>query len=383
MPLVVIAAAAAGPAPCTDDAGCSYNGRCHAGRCTCAAAWQGARCEVLAFEPAVRGAGLHTVEADGRNSSSWGGSVLRDPKTGIYHMWAAEMTRHCGINAWTENSRIVHATSPTATGTYTRREQVFGVFSHEPNAVRDPDSGEWALFYTAHIPAGASPAPHSPACNCSDGSTVGPCGGTSVEGGTYVSWAPSPDGPWTPPLHLFTADARQSDTNLAPVLLPGGKLVGIWRIWLGGSWPHLVPASNWKDPRSYRWGSTAPSKRSPLFPELGSSGTEDPALYLDKQGRFHALFHNMQPGGNRPATNLGHAFSANGTSWQYTGVCGNSSGRYTDGTAFAFSRRERPHPVFAADGTTLVAVTNGVQYEDSTTKGRDAVFTFLQPVKVD
>ena len=91
----------------------------------------------------------------------------------------------------------------------------------------------------------------------------------------------------------------------------------------------------------------------------------------------------MQPDGNRPATNLGHAFSANGTSWQYTGVCGNSSGRYTDDTAFAFSRRERPHPVFAADGTTLVAVTNGVQYEDSTTKGRDAVFTFLQPVKVD
>ena len=67
-------------------------------------------------------------------------------------------------------------------------------------------------------------------------------GGTSVEGGTYVSWAPSPDGPWTPPLHLFTADARQSDTNLAPVLLPGGKLVGIWRIWLGSSWPHLVTA---------------------------------------------------------------------------------------------------------------------------------------------
>ena len=32
-------------------------------------------------------------------------------------------------------------------------------------------------------------------------------------------------------------------------------------------------------------------------------------------------------------------------------------------------------------GTTLVAVTNGVQYEDSTTAGVDAVFTFLQPVK--
>ena len=37
--------------------------------------------------------------------------------------------------------------------------------------------------------------------------------------------------------------------------------------------------------------------------------------------------------------------------------------------------------VFAKDGTTLVAVANGVQYEESTTKGHDAVFTFLQPAK--
>jgi hypothetical protein len=80
--------------PCKDDAGCSYNGKCSAGACTCDVAWQGGCCEVLAFAPAVRGAGLHTVEADGRNTSSWGGSVLRDEKTGIYHMWAAEMTRH-------------------------------------------------------------------------------------------------------------------------------------------------------------------------------------------------------------------------------------------------------------------------------------------------
>ena len=127
-------------------------------------------------------------------------------------------------------------------GTYTRREEVLGVFSHEPNAVRDPDTGEWVLFYTAHIPAGASPAPHSPPCNCTDGSTVGRCGGTGVEGATYVSWAKSPDGPWTKPLYLFAADAT----------------------------------------------------------------------YLDKEGRFHALFHNMQPGGNRPATNLGHAYRSAG-----------------------------------------------------------------------
>ena len=40
------------------------------------------------------------------------------------YRYAAEMVRHCGIDAWTENSRIVHATSATATGNYTRQDEV-------------------------------------------------------------------------------------------------------------------------------------------------------------------------------------------------------------------------------------------------------------------
>ena len=40
-----------------------------------------------------------------------------------------------------------------------------------------------------------------------------------------------------------------------------------------------------------------------------------------------------------------------------------------------------PRCTGSADGTTLVAVTNGVAYKDATTAGNDAVFTFLQPVR--
>ena len=82
---------------CASDVDCSLNGVCQAqGRCECDAAWTGACCATLNLDPAVRGAGLHTLEADGHNTSSWGGAVIRDNATGIYHMWAAEMTRHCG-----------------------------------------------------------------------------------------------------------------------------------------------------------------------------------------------------------------------------------------------------------------------------------------------
>jgi hypothetical protein len=393
---------AATTAACVTEEDCSLNGECVDGACVCIAAWTGARCARLNLGHPTRTSGLHSVD-DGRNTSSWGGSVLRDKATGIYHMYAAEMTRHCGINTWTENSRIVHATSNTATGTFTRRDEVFGVFSHEPNAVRGPD-GEWVLFFTAHIPWNSTPAPHSPACTCVDGSTphTGCADPTGNEGATYASWSTSPNGPWSEPYLIIDTGGRQSDTNLSPVLLPNGSLVGVWRTWdsgsssacgFGGSCPHLVTASNWKDNTTYVF------HKEPLFAAsqgLRAHGTEDPALYLDAKGRFHALFHNMQspspPPMKRPrvrptrvgvgAPNIsgGHAFSTDGVHWNYTGVAFNASGTYDDGSTFAFLRRERPHPVFAADGHTLVAVTNGVTYADSTTASNDACFTFLQPV---
>ena len=57
--------------------------------------------------------------------------------------------------------------------------------------------------------------------------------------------------------------------------------------------------------------------------------------------------------------------------------------RYDDGSTFSFERRERPHLVFAEDGFTIVGLTTGVAYTDSTTQGSDACFTFLQPVRTE
>ena len=76
----------------------------------------------------------------------------------------------------------------------------------------------------------------------------------------------------------------------------------------------------------------------------------------------------------------GHAFSVDGVAWNYTGVAFNATGFYTDGTPFSFLRRERPHPIMAADGVTIVALTTGVNYRDASTAHGDATFTFLQPV---
>ena len=44
------------------------------------------------------------------NTSSWGGSIIQGDD-GVFYMWAAEMVEHCGLGAWTRNSRIILASS--------------------------------------------------------------------------------------------------------------------------------------------------------------------------------------------------------------------------------------------------------------------------------
>lgn len=48
---------------------------------------------------------------------------------------------------WHPNSRVVHATSPTAEGPYTRVQVVLGHYAHGPSVARDPVTGTWVLTH--------------------------------------------------------------------------------------------------------------------------------------------------------------------------------------------------------------------------------------------
>ena len=121
--------------PCRSNSDCSLNGECRSGTCACRKAWSGRRCERLMLLPALRDQGYRGID-DGHNTSSWGGAVLYDNGTQSYHMWAAEMTEHCGIGAWAQNSRIIRAESTHPGGPYERKQVVYEVFSHERVCVR-------------------------------------------------------------------------------------------------------------------------------------------------------------------------------------------------------------------------------------------------------
>lgn len=313
---------------------------------------------------------------------------------GLWHLWAAEMTEHCGINAWAGNSRIIHATSSSANGQYTRKEQVWEAFAHEPEVIRAP-SGEFVMFFT-YKPNYTSP------CHCKYGST-GPHDCPSNHKNktatlradlmaTWMSYSKSANGPWSTP-SLIWPDWHASDTNFAATILEDGSLVGLWRSWEAlGSREFPVTASNWKDPATYKQHLD----RGELWPDLGAAGTEDQFVYRDQDGHFHAIFHHMY--GPGPTTQQwyldtcgGHAFSEDGLSWTYTGVAWgdwtNNLGyimTYTDGSKQIFRRLERPHFILDEKrNTPLYLVTSG-QYGKGTDAGiddnGDGCNTVIQPI---
>jgi hypothetical protein len=142
-------------------AACSFNGRwpSSSGACVCAPQWQGPHCATLRLAPADKNGGFHSPHAvsspplvppsgdnsttptamggredtpsaasmltkqstahnegpaepatamftDDANTSSWGGSILQDETTGLWHMFAAEMQGGCGIGSWQTNSQV-------------------------------------------------------------------------------------------------------------------------------------------------------------------------------------------------------------------------------------------------------------------------------------
>lgn len=150
-------------------------------------------------------------------------------------------------------------------------------------------------------------------------------------------------------------------------------------------------ATHWRDPATYRWG--APSAARNVFPSLAAAGEkrdcgiEDPTVWRDERtGVLHALVHNWAAGG--------HAASANnGTTWRwFGGACSESrpfevdwtrstwpeNVTFSDGTVVLAAQRERPHVVLAADGYTVVALSNGFRQANADGEFGDRTRTLVQ-----
>ena len=88
--LVLAAALPSALAKCASAHDCSLGGTCGAdGRCVCFPTWKGENCSELHLLPSTRDPSWRAWDRPG-NQSSWGGSVVQDPATGLYHMYAAD-----------------------------------------------------------------------------------------------------------------------------------------------------------------------------------------------------------------------------------------------------------------------------------------------------
>ena len=134
-------------------------------------------------------------------------------------------------------------------------------------------------------------------------------------------------------------------------ILPDGSAVGIWRKCENTpgtaceseccTFPHLLTATDWKDPGTYN-----PHSEHQMFRGIKPYGAEDPMLWVqDYKNKtiVRAILHDEQ--GPHRSTAIGrYAYSDDGgTSWTYAGEDAyNGTVVWTDGTTSNLYRRERP-----------------------------------------
>ena len=313
------------------------------------------------------------------NTTSWGGSVVK-AASGQYHMFLAEMLNGCGMNTWTTNSVIRHAVADTPAGPYTPKEVIMMPFAHNPTALQAPD-GTYLIY---HIGCG-TPNGGTPCTDCKNGVT-GKCHGPGemvacTKNTTNILFSKSLDGPWqqlnAPIVYSATMGTPYQVDNPTVTFFKNGSLLMLGR---GGNLAHesstdgYITAPSWKGP--YTMHSVVGDSKSPAV--------EDPFVWQDKRGMFHALFHKFTD--EHPGCG-GHAFSRDGKAWTL-----HSDSAYTTditttlGTAHKFFRRERPHLLFDEnlDGghTPTMLFTSLTQWGDSAHPG-DSAFTFAQVIKTE
>ena len=344
---------------CTSGSDCSLNGRCEDNACVCNKGYSGPRCGSFKVAPTPAGSGYQLSDEDG-HISTWGGAVLSH--NGTYYIVASEMENHCGMWAWVVNSRISVGSTTSLAEPFQRRILLEPVFAHEPTAIQAPD-GTYVMWYASYNRSFA------PCTDCKDGQTGDCPGPTTPMFYTEMRTAKHPLGPWSDPVRVIDSAPRDTDTNFAGVVLPDGGVVGMSRRPKdGGSRMHLVTSDDYTNGTSYVEGAAH------LFPEVPVWYLEDPFLWRDCEGNFHAVFHRLMPNGPSGMDGV-HAFSTDGTSWVFGGLAFNDVVSFDNGTNKTFHTRERPHVVLdPKDGCTVLAITSGAILQPT----GDISYTLLQ-----
>jgi len=323
------------PGLCLTAEDCQLNGLCEDSKCRCDAAWQGDHCDTLVVED-----GELAYGGPGSNVTSWGGGPpVWDAARGEWVLFVTEIANHCGLSEWQHMSTIVAATSGSPAGPYRRAALVLPPQAHNPYYAFDPSSRTHLIY---HIGDGDSPAsPSNPFKHCNNGTTPN-LTATKLFGEyssqPHILASKSLDGPFVrvnvtlPAGH--TAVGWGND-NPAPFIFENGTVLMLTRKYNGTAHSHhiephdtiwLVRASSYEGPYELVFDT-------PVF-EHENFNEEDPCIWRDQRGNFHALFHFSR----------GHAWSSDGIHWSWGGgrPAWTSTLRNSDGIVHTLRDAERP-----------------------------------------
>lgn len=319
------------------------------------------------------------------NVTSWGGNAVY--YEGKWHMYVAEMVNGCGLSTWTTNSQVVHAVSEgdSPAGPYKKVDVALLPWAHNPQVVlvpavvKDNKTVSAAQFVLFHIGPGDGTA-HTKQCH-SNASSLGPLPPPGLEvdppNGNVVHVSSHPGGPWNPVTLPFGCN------NPSPMFVESNRT---WFVLCNdGGWS-IHTATELQGP----W--TAFSSLPHVPPGMGV--WEDPYLFIDPRGNWHALAHaynSTTPCGKCDSPLVsGHFFSSDGKDWTASTTSPYSNTvHFDDGSVHVFSTRERPKLLFHPETGEPTHLINGVNpmttcppvssVNCKCVTGIDYDFTLIQP----
>ena len=331
---------------CEHDIDCQLNGVCDAdrgsvGRCHCDPAWGGDDCGDLQLEVGKVVYGCYPTDPLQCNYSAWGGGPpVFDHKKNVWVMFQDRIANHCGLSEWSYMSTIVRTSATDPEGPYKFDATILGAPAHNAYYAHDPKSGKHLIYHihSAIRDEGARPL----RTDCTNGTTPRTPG---LTGESELERARAAD--------IYCDEDEEGSTCLPPVIHEADSLDGPWeRVSIEGSYPRQFPGSAagqglmitgtknpapvifengtvlalYKNNRTI-WAMRAPHYKGP-YEAIGEIfhpsregrarhdapvhvQQEDPTLWRDARGNFHALMHPL--GG----TERGHGFSTDGVTWHW------------------------------------------------------------------